>query len=396
MKQTLLLTTSLSFVIIITSQTYGMENSPQCTLVHAPNNPNLVVLCEPKALYIYNPTTSSCTTKEKDHDTYLSIAANNDLITIQRKKGLELHSQNPKQKIRKSWHPNLGTTCHSQIALFPDDNDTFVVHNVDENETTITHSIEIHSINLQHKITSFCERFNKSGATGNIDLKPLIACHPHKKQVAFKLDDSTLALHNLLPESYAEMTYLLHGNEDPKETSFALFPKEIRELIGKNLVLSLGIKYITKRINFAQELSYLFIPSKQHFIEYSPDGSLIVIFCNNNHYLTYQTLTEKCSESSYLRSSDPYNDPQACTAFYPFLSPISITLFNSGIMYCSAANHRMPPIELNCNESIPSGVTKKIMAFSGDGKILYIAKGNELIKYTISDEKVAELKKLSL
>ncbi len=377
------------FFFVINEQAYGMENSPQCTLAHAPNNPDLIVLCEPKALYFYNPTTSSCTTKKKGRDTYHSIAANNDIIAIQTKNGLELHYQDHAQKIRKTWHPNLGTTCRNQIALFPNDNDTLVVHNIDENETTITHSVEIHSINSSHKKISFCQTFDK--AKNSINLKPLIACHPYKNQVAFKLNNYTLALHNIVLPDLRDLLimHLLHCNNNTEKTIFNELPEEIRNLISTNLAHSLGIKRITQKIKRSR------LTHSYDLIEYSPDGiSIMLLFqgeFNNNYLWTYHTI-----EKSRKTQSHPFSTPIASFAFYPNTKQTLARLFQDGSICCDNEEHFSETIKLNCNESIPSGVTKKIMAFSGDGKILYIAKENELIKYTISEETVEKIKQLSL
>jgi len=386
---------------IIQIQIHAMENSQKCTLAHAPNNPDLVVLCEPQTLYLHNPSTSTCTTIPASADnTYHSCTSNNDLIVIQTTKGLNLYGKNQQVIEKKTWHQNFDKTCRNQIALFPNYNDTLAIHSIDNNTSDITHSIEIHSINSPQTITTFCEKFSKArpfcmqydkaSPAKQINKQPLIACHPHKRQVAFKLHKDTLTLHNLPPLNYTLMMYLLFCDNKIEDTIVNLLPAEIRELIFNNIIALLDIQWITKHIPLKSVKSSRIISRPCDLIEYSPDGLFIALFFHDR-IIAYATDTGILS----VRERSPVSRMDfASIAFYPLANHTLAILDKMGKIYhCNIAKKYGGGIlSHDTNEEIHK--IGKLMAFSADGKSIYITQKNTCKKITLPDDTIEKIQGL--
>ncbi len=410
MKQTALLTILLLCAIIIISPINAMENSQQksqqCTLAHAPNNPSLAIICLQEESNTYNPfgiarpQQKLCLynplvllppkIQETNGIAYHSIASNNDLIVTQTTEGLTLYDANGSKEVKKNWNANLkfNQYCRNQVGLFPHNNDIIILHSIDETcYDSIVYSIELHSLNDSTKRTSSCIKIDRH--ENNVHRIPLLACHPQGHQVAYKIYKDHLTLHNLLPQNYALLWYLLSKINTPHRTIFNLLPTEIRGLVYQNIMFLLDTPWITKHIPL-QINGCILSSGSYNLIKYSPDGNFIALLMSHS-FAIYSQQENGLTQWAYSPK------PIEGMAFYPYANHILASLINNThntrISFYNVSNDNAPyHQDYDLHKIVGSDKTKKIMSFSADGTTVYIASGEELITLHLSEETIERLK----
>jgi len=363
---------------------------------------------------------------------YCSIASNSEYVAIQTDRGFELFDADQRSVVwKKEKDEQLKSkTCCSEIGLLK--NNKMIVHSICAAKNKLAYSISLyHSLTSTPNLieTLFAQEFDK-----RVDLTiddttdvayetseeisddeqelrpylnsiPLLACHPHGTEVAFKIFNNCLTLLSHTPRRMASVMHLLspESNKDKEEREFNVFPQDVKELI--KMYLASLYAFTVEHISIKEVANKLYGNDSYHLLEYSPDGNSIVFLYADRFgmYDICKRHVRYCARKNSLpiASSEDAAIQYRSVAFHPSGTLCALLMTDESILYWDIQNdryisHIVPVLAVN-NPKLSFGkkiafsqdgtklfaITKTWKKQEGDGGTKYVTSVNSLVSYDV-------------